>query len=187
MMWLASLTAIFSVLVLRVAWQRRTRSHALNGAGWGLMLLAAGLGWWAAGAWGTSVACLAGMAAAFVLLAHAAVTARAGSERASNRRAGMLPEGGEPLGLARRIATFAISVLLAGAASVGAALGLRSLAGALGAAEANAIAIGFFAMPLAWALLGFYVLMERRRVRQLGVLAVFVLAGLPAFVTGGAA
>ncbi|QAY76733.1 hypothetical protein [Sphingosinicella sp. BN140058] len=184
MVWPASLAAIASVLVLRAAWARRTRSHALNGAGWALMALAAGLGWQEAGAWGTSVACLAGMAAACLLLAYAALTAPAGTERASNRRAGMLPQGGEPLGLGRRVATFAISVLLAAAAGVGLALGLRSLAGLLGAGEADSTALAFFAMPLAWAMLGFYVLMEQRRLRPLLVLAAFALAGLPAFVTG---
>lgn len=183
-MWVASLLAIGAIAVLRLAWSRPRRSLRLNGIGWGLMLLAAVVGWSAAGAWGTTVAALAGMGGAMLLLGHSAMTSNGRQVRASNRRAGMLPERGEPVRLGRRITTFLIVTFLALAASVGIALGAYSVAQSMGAGEADAIALGFFTTPLAWSLLAFYLLMEARRTRQIAVLALAAMAGLPAFLTG---
>ena len=185
-MWTASLAAIGAVILLRLAWSRPRRSIALNTAGWGLIVLATVAGWRAEGAWGATVAALFAMDSALLFLAFAAVTARANGSKPSNRRAGMLPEAGEPRAIGRRMLTFLLVALAGAASSIALALGARSLAGAAGAAEADANAIALFLMPLAWAVLSVLLLMETRRRRQIALLLLCLLAGAPAFAGGGA-
>src|SRR5690606_35226073 len=132
-----ALTAAASVALLRASWARPKRSMPLNAFGWGLIALAALLGWQGAGAWGASVVALAGMGAAAILLAVAAATAPPGKTRASNRRVRMLPEHGEPKQIGRRVATFVIVVPLALLVSIGLAVVIRALADLAGASEAD--------------------------------------------------
>lgn len=173
---------------LRFAWSLPRRSIGWNAAGWGLFALAALLGWLGAGAWGTAVASLFGMGAALLLLAHAAMTTRApAGAKASNRRAGALPERGEPWRLGRRIVTFLISGPAAMIVSVGLALAARGLLVWSGAGEANANVASFFVMPLGWALLAFLLLMEVRRARQWRLLALAAAPGAAAMLSGLAA
>lgn len=176
--------AIAAVAVLRWAWAQRQRSAALNTAGWGLMALAAVLGWAGAGAWGVSVAALAGMGAACAALALAAVTAPAGKAAASNRRVNMLPEAGEPRRIGRRAATFLIAVPLALLVSIGLAVVVRALADLAGASEADSIALAFFSAPLIWAILMHVLLIQQRRQGQWRVLLVSALPILPVALTG---
>lgn len=184
---LAGLPAIAGVAMLRAAWARKVRSAALNAAGWSLLALAAMLAWQAAGAWGTALASLAAMGTAMALLATAALRSAPGiAAAASNRRAGMLPQGREPLHLGRRLLTFAIVALLAPAAALALAIALRTAALALGAAEADANALALFAMPLGWAILAGWLPMMRARRPQFLILGLTALPLLPALALGGA-
>ncbi|GGC02352.1 hypothetical protein GCM10011494_21170 [Novosphingobium endophyticum] len=181
---LGGLAAIGGVALLRFSWSRRKRSHRLNLAGWSLLALAVVAGAQAAGAWGVAIEALVAMALAFVLLAWAGWTSPPGVMKASNRRAGMLPEGGAPLRLRRRLTTFALVGLMAVFAAIGLALGLRMLALLGGAGEADANALALFTTPLAWSGLVFAMLMTGDRRRQLAMLAIGCLVAVPAFLTG---
>ena len=184
----ATIASICAAVVLRRAWALPRRSPTWNAVGWGLFGLGAVLGWLAAGAWGSTVAAIGGMAAALSLLAYAAATAPASTNaRASNRRVGALPEGGEPRRIGRRIATFLIVVLAAMIVSIGIALATRGLIALSGGGEANANVASFFMMPLAWAVLAFFLLMEERRARQWRMLAITAVPGVVAIVAGLAA
>jgi len=185
LVWSASTSAVAGVALLRLGWGRRTRSITLNAVGWGLIALAAVLAWLGAGAWGTSVAALAGTGAAAVLLAFAAAGAPKGKAVASNRRVKMLPVTGEKLRLGRRAGTFLLVGPLAMIVSIGLGVALRGLATALGGSEADANTLGLFTPPLAWALIAYFLLIEPRRSRQALILLVCALPLLP--VVAGAA
>lgn len=179
-----SALAVGAVAALRRSWGRRGRSRALNAAGWVLLLLALVAGGIAAGAWGVAVVSLWAMGAACAVLAWAAWSAPAGRAKASNRRAGMMPEGAGPLRLGRRLATFALVALAGFASSVGFALGVRWLAALLGAGEANANVLALFATPTVWTAIAFMLLMTASRRRQLAILAACAAPALPAFLWG---
>jgi hypothetical protein len=183
----AGASAACGSAALRFAWSLPKRSPVWNSVGWGLFALGTVLAWLSAGAWGTAVASLFGMAAALLLLAYAAGTAPATTNKASNRRAGVLPEGGEPRRIRRRIVTLLIVVLVAMIVSVGLALAARGLVVWAGAGEANATVTSFFVMPLAWTLLAFAVLMEERRAKQWRMLAMSAVPGVVAVIIGVAA
>ena len=188
MLFAASAGTALGSAVLRYAWSLPRRSRSWNGIGWGLFALGALLGAVSAGAWGVAVAALFGMGTALIFLAHAAATARATTEaRASNRRAGALPEGSEPWRIGRRIVTFLIVMLVAMIVSIGLAVAIRSLFAWGGAGEANANVAGLFAMPVAWALLVFVLLMEEDRAQQWRLLAMFAVPGALAAIVGAAA
>jgi len=156
-----------------------------NAGGWGLFALAIVIGWLAAGAWGVAVAALWGMGAAMLLLGHAAVTSLAApGAKPSNRRVNMLPQGGEPLHLVRRIITFLIVALVAMIVSIGLALATRSILLWTGASEANAVVMAFFAMPVAWAFLSYALLMTESRARQWRLLLIYAVPGLIALGMG---
>jgi hypothetical protein len=182
-----SIAAIAAIGLLRVAWGRRARSAVLNAAAWGLLLaglVAAGL---AAGVWGVAVASLCAMLAAFLALAVAGARAPARPAKASNRRVGMLPEGGEPRRIGRRFGTFALVVIAGFAVSIGLALAVRSLGGMLGWQPANANALALFTAPLAWAVLCTVLLMQTRRRSQVLTLALCALPVVPVLLTGALA
>lgn len=176
--------AVSGVAVLRLAWGRPRRSHALNAAGWGLLLAGGTGGAGAAGAWGVSVAALWAMGAAFAALAWAGLTAPEGRATASNRRVGLLPEGAEPLRLGARALTFAIVALLCAFVAVGVALGVGALLRWCGVGAANANAAALFTTPLAWAGLAYAVLMQPRRSGQAKALALGSLPAWPALIAG---
>lgn len=177
--------ALASVAVLRLSWARKKRSVSLNTLGWGLIALAAVLGWAGAGAWGASVVSLVGIGAACVALAVAAVTSPAAkAAKASNRRVKMLPESGEPRQIGRRVATFLICVPLALLVSLGLAVVVRAIADLAGASEADSMVLAFFATPFLWAILAHMLLIQRRRSGQWKVLAVSVLPIVPVALTG---
>lgn len=181
-LWAAIAAAIGGVALLRLSWGRRGRSAGLNGAGWALFGFAAIAGWAAAGAWGGTIAALWGMGAAALLLGHAAVTAPAGKGNGgATARVRMLPEAGEPLYLLRRIVTFVL-VVLALPASILLALALRALGDAGGMSEANAIVVALFGAPLAWTILAYWLLVERRRLVQVAILLLAALPGLTILV-----
>jgi hypothetical protein len=174
--------------VLRFAWSLPRRSRIWNGAGWGLFTIGGLFGWLGAGAWGASVASLFGMGSALLFLAHAAATAPTTADaKPSSRRAGALPEAGEPWRLGRRIATFLLVVLGGMIASTSLAVAARTLLAWSGAGEANANVASFFVMPLAWTLLAFALLMEQSREQQWRLLAMSALPGVLAAVFGLAA
>ena len=171
--------------MLRYAWAMPRRSTGWNAAGWGLFALGLIVGWIGAGAWGASIAALFSMGMALLLLGYAAATAPPPTNaKASNRRVGALPEGSEPWRLGRRIVTFLIVMVAAMIVALGLALAVRGLLAWGGAGEANANVASFYAMPLAWALLAFLLLMEERRARQWRLLAFSAVPGVIAVVTG---
>ena len=179
-----SVTAVAGVAVLRLAWARPRRSLPLNAIGWILLAAAMVAGWVMAGAWGVSVITLWAMGAAFVLLAVAAWQSPPARRKASRRRAGMLPEAGEPLHLGRRVATFLIVVLAAMLASLAIAIAVRWLSLLTGASEANANVLALFVVPLAWTILAFLILMTGSRKRQLAIVAISLATVLPALASG---
>lgn len=178
----AALAAVSAVAVLRMSWQRKSRATVLNVLGWSLGLLAAVTAWQAAGAWGVTIVSLWAMGAAYVALSYAALTAPAMKEKASNRRAGMLPEGGEPLYLGRRFMTFAIVGIGALAGSIAIAVATRWFASLIGAGEADATVLALFAAPIAYCILAFFMLMTTSRRAQLGWLSASIASALPAVV-----
>lgn len=181
-----SALAIVAVAVLRFSWGQQRRSAALNAAGWGFGLAALILGWSAAGAWGATVVSLWAMGAACAILAWEGLRAPAGRAKASNRRAGMMPEGSAPLRIGTRLTTFALVAIAAMASSIAFALGVRWLAAAMGAGEADANVLALFAAPVVWTVLAFMLLMTASRKRQIAYLAITASAALPAFLVGAA-
>jgi len=183
----AALLALAAIAVLRLSWGQPKRSTGLNAVGWLALILALVAGWSAAGAWGASVASLWAMGAAFVVLAYAAWRSPPARRTASNRRAGMLPEGGEPKRVWGRFATFVIVVVAGMAASIALAVTARWMALLAGASEANANVIALFAAPLGWTVLVFLLLMTRSRKRQMTLLAAPLASAIAAFLSGGLA
>lgn len=174
----AAVAAIASVGALRLAWSLPRRSVAWNAMGWGLMAVAGVAGGWHSGAWGISIATLAGMAAAIACLSHAVLSASTQTAaRASNRRAGMLPEDSGPLHLGRRMMTFLLVIIAAMLVSTAVAVPARSLSLIAGAAEADANVIALIAMPLVWAALAFALLMKETRGGQYRILLIWAAIG----------
>lgn len=181
-----SALAIVAVAVLRVSWGQKGRSAALNAAGWGFALAALILGWTAAGAWGASVVALWAMGAACAVLAWEGFRSPATRAKASNRRAGMMPEGPAPLQIGARLTTFTLVAIVALLSSIAFAVGVRWLAAAMGAGEANANVLALFATPVVWTVLAFMLLMTASRKRQIVYLAITASAALPAILVGAA-
>ncbi|ATW05070.1 hypothetical protein CHN51_17210 [Sphingorhabdus sp. YGSMI21] len=179
-----SASAVAALLVLRFSWARPGRSRLLNAAGWLLLAISVAAGSALAGAWGITVMALWTMGAAFVLLAVAAWKSPPARRKASSRRAGMLPEAGEPLRLGGRVITFLLVVLGAMISSIALAITTRWIALLAGAAEANANVLALFAAPLGWTILAFLILMTDSRRRQLVILSIPIATAIPAFVTG---
>lgn len=178
LVWFGSAAAVAAILLLRRAWGLPRRSAAQNGAAWALLLVAVALGLAGNGAWGAAIVSLFAMGTAALLLAHAAATARAGKARASDRKAHILPEAGEPRRIGRRLATFAITVPLALIASLLVALGARALAALAGWADADSNALALLLLPLVWGLLAFLLLMLQSRRAQFAWLALPAAASL---------
>ena len=176
--------ALGGIAVLRAAWARNTRSPMLTVAGWGLLAVSTLAGGMLGGAWGVAAAWMVAMAAALVAIAHAGAKApRSARASTPTRKAGIAPPG-EPLHLGRRMLTFVIAVPLALASSIAFAVGLRAALVLLGAGEANANAVGLFAVPLAWGILACVVLMRERRGAQVATLSLYALAILVSLVPG---
>ncbi len=186
LVWIGAAATVAAVLQLRRAWGLPRRSAAANGVGWALLLIGAAFALAGDGAWGLAVASLAGMAAAALLLAHAGWTAPKGKGRASDRKAHMLPEAGEPRALGRRLLTLLLTVPLAFAAALLAALGVRALAGLAGWSDADGNAMTLLLVPLLWGILAFWLLMLPRRGAQYSLLAIPAAAGLGLIFIGGA-
>lgn len=180
----ASLAGPAGVAVLRLAWGRSTRAHGLNFAGWSLILAGAVLGWMAAGAWGTSVAALFAMLAAFALLGVAGWRSTPGQLRASNRRVGALPERGEPLRLGGRALTFVLVAVAAAILAAAAGVAMSGLALLAGAGKADAYVLALTFMPIGWGLLAFALLMQPTPRRQMRVLAVASVPLWPVLAVG---
>ncbi len=178
------IAGLIGVAVLRAAWSRATRSMPLNLTGWLLILGGAAGGWAAAGAWGTAVASLFPTGGAFLFLAAAAITSGPSKLKASNRRAGLLPEKGEPIRLAARLLTFGLVGLLAAVIGVGLAVAVGALLPWMGMSEANAYALALQLMPLIWAVLAFALLMQPSRRRQFKLLALSSIPVWPALAAG---
>lgn len=179
-----ALLGIIGIGALRLGWGRAQRSVILNTTGWASIGGGIAAGWAYAGAWGASIAFLWIMGAALVLQAIAAVRDPEGQAKGSNRRAGMLPEPGEPRHMPRRITTFVIVVAggLATAIAIGVITRWAALLGHASEADANVLA--FFAVPLVWSILAFLLLMTPDRKRQLAIIGLPMVAALPAIVEG---
>jgi uncharacterized iron-regulated membrane protein len=165
LLWLGSIAGAGSIGLLRHVWGRAQRSLALSGAAWGLLVVGLVLGAWAAGAWGIAIVSIVATLAAFVLLALAGLAARPARVTASNRRANMLPERGEPLRIGGRLLTFLLTVPLAFAVSVLIGLAARFLADRAGMHEANSNVLMLILMPLVWTLLATMLLIWPRMSR----------------------
>lgn len=183
---IGSATAMAGIAALRFAWSRSRRSLVWTGGGWGLLAFGALAGAIGAGAWGMAVAALFGMGTALLLLTHAAVTSPvAAGAKASNRRAGMLPQGGEPRYVWRRVVTFFMVVFGAMIVAAGLAIAVRCLLAWAGVGEADANVSALFAMPLACTGLAYALLMETRRARQWRLLAMAAAPGLVSIIVAG--
>lgn len=185
LVWLGTAAIVAAVLQLRRAWGLPRRSARQNGIAWTLMFAGAALALAGDGAWGLAVASLASMATALLVLAHAGWTAPASKARAPDRKAHMLPEKGEPRHIGRCLLMFTITVPLAFAASLLAALGARAAAGLAGWSDANGNAMSLLLLPLLWGILAFWLLMLPRRRSQWACLAVPATIGLGLIFIGG--
>lgn len=177
MLWSGIAAAVVAVLLLRVAWSRPRRSLPLNGAAWGLLFAGLFAGADAHGAWGLSIVSLSAIGCALLLLGHAALTARAGKAKPSERRAHALPDRGEPLRLGRRFGTFLLGVPAALIVSLVVALAARALAGLVGWKEADGNVLALFLTPTIWVTLLFMLLMRTDRRGQAVLLTVPAMAG----------
>lgn len=157
MIWLGSLCAILSIGVLRVAWSRPRRVSALNLTGWGLMLAGLVLSAQAHGAWGLTVAALAATGAALLLLVPDAIAARAPPKRSAVRSK---PERA-PLRLARRIATFLLTVPLGFVVALVLSVSCYALADLAGWHRADSVMLALMLLPILWAILATLLLMKR--------------------------
>lgn len=173
------------VAVLRHAWSLPKRSAGWNAGGWSLLAAAVAAGWASDGAWGVAMASIAAMAAACAALAVAGLRSPPGKARSSNRRVGMLPEAGKPRRVGRRFGTFAIVILGGLVVSIGLAVAIRGLGGALGWNEANTLVLALYAVPLVWAVLATVLLMQARRRSQIVTLVLCSLPLIPVLATGG--
>lgn len=169
---------------LRLSWGVAQRSTLLNAIGWVMLGGALIAGWTSAGAWGATVVSLWAMGAALALLAAAAWGDPSPRGKVSNRRAGMLAEPGEPRQTLRRVTTFIIVTVGGLVAAVAFGVATRWVALLIEAEEANANVLAFFAVPLAWSVLAFALLMTGRRKRQLAMIAIPVVVSIPALVSG---
>ena len=175
LIWMAAALAIAGVAVLRLSWGRPHRSTALNVGGWGALLAALVAGGSAAGEWGVAVTVLVATSAASLVLAFAAAKparkARARVVRTSH-------QSSDEVSPARRSGwvTFAIAGPLALVASVLLALAVRALILLAGGAEADGNVAVLAAVPIAWPILSFALLMMSRRTRQFAW-----VAGIAAF------
>lgn len=181
---LGTVGAIVAVLLLRLSWAQPRRSPSLNAAGWLFLAVSVASGWAIAGAWGVTVLSLWAMAAAFVALAFAAWKSPPARRKASNRRAGMLPEIGEPVRFGRRIATFLIVVLAGMVSAIALGIATRWISLLTGASEANANVLALFVVPLGWTVLTFLILMTDNRKRQLAILAAAFATAIPSLASG---
>lgn len=180
----SSIAAVIAVAILRLSWGRPRRSTALNSAGWTVFVAAFIGGCVSAGAWGASVVSLWAIGAAMVVLGWAAWRSPPARRKASNRRAGMLPESGEPVRIGRRITTFLIVTFAAMVAAIALAVAVRWAAVIFGAAEANANVLAIFAAPVGWTILAFLILMTSSRKRQFAIIAAACAIAIPAIITG---
>lgn len=131
-----------------------------------------------------AVTSLSPMASACLLLAIAGLGSAPSKLKASNRRAGILPERGEPLRIGTRLLTFALVGLLAASFGVGIAVALGALLASAGMSEANAYALALQLMPVIWAVIAFAVLMQPSRRGQFKVLALTSVPVWPALAVG---
>lgn len=184
LVWIGAALAAAGVGALRLAWGLPQRSVGWNTAGWALIAAGIVAGGAGAGAWGVAVTSLFAMGAALVALTVAAAGSPPGRATASNRRAGMLPQGGEPGAIGRRVATFLIVMVLAWIVATGLAVALRGLAAAAGLVEADANVLALFAAPLLWGVLACVLLMQSSRRAQLTTLALCCVPVIPALTMG---
>jgi hypothetical protein len=179
-----SIAGLAGVGVLRASWSRRKRSSALNSFGWLLLLAGAASGWAAAGAWGVAMVSLPPMVGAMALLAVAALGSAPSKVRASSWRAGLMPEGSEPLRLGGRCLTFLLVAVLAAVAGLGIAVAAGWLALLVGGAKADAYAMSLFTMPIVWSAVAFALLMQPRRSGQFKVIALASILAWPCLALG---
>ena len=183
-LWLAAALGVAGVGLLRHAWSLPRRSRAFNGIGWGLLALSSLIAGTTEGAWGVSVAALCTMLTAFVVLAAAGIGSPERRAKASNRRVGMLPEQGEAKRIGRRTATFALTIVVGFAVSVGLGLAVRGLCALLGWSDANANVLALYSVPVIWSVLIFALLMQESRRSQILTLLACCVPVLPVLLSG---
>lgn len=185
-LWAGVVAAIAAIALLRLSWGLLRRHRGMNIAGWALLMASIVAGCFSAGAWGVTVVSLVAMVVAAVLLGWAAWQSPKGRSAASNRRANMLPQAGEPARIGSRIVTFLMVAVAGMLASVALAVASRWAAMLAGAGEANATVIAFFVAPLGWTILAFLLLLTDSRRRQLAMLACATAPLLSALLSGNA-
>ena len=181
----ATIIASAGILLLRLAWGRQARSAALTGFAWALLLAAVIAGTWQAGAWGTAMVALAAMTTATGVLAFAAVTAPAGKPmRLNPRRIADVPRASS---IGQKLLTLLLAGILPMAAALFVALALRVLADLLGWSQANSNVLCLLMMPIVWAGMTFWLLMMRRPVQRVVLLAGTIVSGAAIIWMGGMA
>ncbi|OJW71263.1 MAG: hypothetical protein BGO57_02540 [Sphingomonadales bacterium 63-6] len=135
-------------LALRAGWQRNRAFVAL---GWSLLVGAAILLTLGEGAWGLAAGASVAMGMALILLAQAAIATPAPARLTPERIAAPVPSGPvDKRDLARRCAVFLIVAVLDLAAGLLLAWSFGSALFRFGMAEADAMAISLFALPVLW-------------------------------------
>ena len=182
LLWLGSAATATAILLLRLAWGRKTRSTPLNAGAWALLLLGVLLGARAAGAWGIAIVSLVATGASFLLLAHAGLCAPVGKPAAAPR---LRHAPDSPKRIGGRLLTFLLAVPGAMFAAFVLALATRAIHGSLGASDSNGNVLAMFVMPLAWMLIVTLLTMEPRRTRQAALVAMPALAGIAVLLLAG--
>lgn len=166
-------------VLLRAGWQR---NRTLVAGGWGLLLLAASLAVTHAGAWGLALGTVTASIVAMALIGYAAATTPAPrkAQRSREARASLAPLPLDWRDLGRRVAIFAIALVLDLVAAISAAWAIQHMLFAMGWEPANSLTFGLFAFPLLWlALLSWQ--MTRNSVVDMALAA--ILIALPGALT----
>lgn len=171
-----AIIAAGGVGALRYGWSHPERRVSVV-AGWAAIAIAVLWLGTQEGAWGVSIASIVVMLGAMVPLLYAAArdprrAARPARTGDVANDSGIRLHAGGASGIARRIATFLITVPGAGAASLLVALAGQAAARGAGWHEANSITLGLLLLPVTWAILSLWLLMYDRPAAMLARLGI---------------
>lgn len=174
--------AAFGVLLVRLGWGREDRGLRI-GTGWALITVALGALMWRDGAWGLALGTSVATLAAFVALAHAAITAPRSRKSTPPRDAAttVMLHSESWAGLGRRVLVFLLAVPASAAAAMLVALAAQTLARAAGWGEANAGVAGLAAFPVAWAVVTTLVMLRDRVIQMVRIVAVTAIPSAALF------
>lgn len=174
--WAAALGAA-GVVLLRLAWGRKTGNRGYLIAG-GWLLVTSALYFWGnnGGDRGVAIGVAAIIAIAFAVLAIRAQSAFAQRQKKPARTPAATQNQdrrkiGATVGVyTKRVSTFLLAAPLGGAVALLASLSIYKLLKSTNAHEADAITLVFFLAPLLWAAIAAYAVIDKRMLRKAPVI-----------------